>query len=73
MKTEILTAIIPCCTAIVSGLLSAVLSSKLTSYRLERLEQKAEKNDGLAERIARLEERIKVSDFCIAAPGRKSR
>jgi len=73
LKTEILIAIISGCTVIVSSLLSAVLTSKLTAYRLERLEQKAEKNDGLAERIARLEERIKVSDFCIAAPGRKSR
>ena len=56
-------AIIAGCTlagTIVSGVFSAIISGRLTNYRIKQLEMKVDKHNNLIERTYKLEENIKV-------------
>jgi uncharacterized protein YcaQ len=44
------------------SLAGIIVSSRLTTYRLEQLEKKVDKHNGLVERTYRLEERCTLQD-----------
>lgn len=60
MEKEIIVAIVSMIGTVVGSFGGIVTSTKLTSYRLEKLEQKVDKHNSFAERMPVLEEQIKV-------------
>ena len=59
MSEAIIVAIVSgICTLLGSGL-GVIASSKLTNYRIEQLEKKVDKHNGVMERTFRLEEQVK--------------
>ncbi|MDD6728452.1 MAG: hypothetical protein PUE08_04435 [Eubacteriales bacterium] len=60
MNNEIIIAFISVLGTIVGSFGGIVTSSKMTSFRLEKLEEKVDKHNNFAERIPVVEEQIKV-------------
>lgn len=59
MDSTILVAILGCAGTIIGSGLGVVASSRLTTFRLEQLETKVDKHNGVIERTFRLEEQVK--------------
>ncbi|MGN1124012.1 MAG: hypothetical protein ACI4RR_06670 [Eubacterium sp.] len=60
MENEILVAVVSLIGTVIGSFGGIVTSSKLTSFRIERLEQKVDKHNSFAERMPVIEEQIKV-------------
>ncbi|MDD6619967.1 MAG: hypothetical protein PUE75_02630 [Eubacteriales bacterium] len=60
MNNEIMVAFVSVLGTILGSFGGILTSSKLTSYRLEKLEQKVDKHNNFAERMPVIEEQIKV-------------
>ncbi len=59
MDKEIIVALVAMAGTLIGSFAGIITSSKLTSFRLEQLEQKVDKHNSFAERIPVVEERIK--------------
>lgn len=62
MSKEIIVAVVSLIGTVLGSFGGIVTSSKLTSFRLEKLEQKVDKHNSFAERIPVIEEKINVLD-----------
>ncbi len=62
MDKQIIVAFLSMIGTILGSFGGIITSSKLTSFRLEKLEQKVDKHNSFAERIPVVEEKIKVLD-----------
>jgi hypothetical protein len=60
MDSTVLVALIALAGTIVSGVISAIISGRLTNYRLEMLEKKVDKHNNLVERMFKVEEDISL-------------
>ncbi len=60
MSNEIIVAFVSVLGTVLGSFGGILTSSKLTSYRLEKLEQKVDKHNNFAERLPVIEEQIKV-------------
>lgn len=60
MSSEILVAILSLAGTLVGAFTGILTSSKLTSYRIQELENKVDKHNNFAQRIPIIEEKIKV-------------
>ena len=59
MDSTIIVAILGFLGTILGSGLGVIASSKLTNYRIEQLEKKVDKHNGVMERTFRLEEQVK--------------
>ena len=59
MEAAIWVAVITGACALASGVLSGVISGRLTIYRVEQLEAKVDKHNGLVERMVVVEQSTK--------------
>lgn len=59
MDNTIIVAVLGCVGTIIGSGLGVVASSKLTTFRLEQLEKKVDKHNGVMERTFRLEEQVR--------------
>ena len=66
MSTEIICALIALGGSLAGSFGGIIVSSKLTSYRIEQLEKKVEKHNNLVERVYKLEQQEAVTDDKIA-------
>jgi hypothetical protein len=62
MNSEIIIALITLAGSGIGSLCGIIISSRLTAYRLEQLEKKVDKHNGLIERTYRLEEKYALQD-----------
>lgn len=62
MDTAVLCGIISAASAIIVSVITAVYNNKLIIYRLEQLEKKMDKHNGLIERVYNLEEARSVTE-----------
>lgn len=60
MNNDIIVALVAMAGTLLGSFGGIITSSKLTSYRLEKLEQKVDQHNSFAERIPLVEEKIKV-------------
>lgn len=60
MAPEVLNALISAIAVIVSGLISAIVSNKLMTYRIEQLEKKVDKHNSVIDRTYHLEAEVEV-------------
>jgi hypothetical protein len=60
MDKDIIVALVAMLGTVLGSFGGIITSSKLTSFRLEKLEQKVDKHNSFAERIPVVEEKIKV-------------
>lgn len=60
MTPEVLNALISAIAVIVSGLISAIVSNKLMTYRIEQLEKKVDKHNSVIDRTYHLEAEVEV-------------
>lgn len=60
MTPEVLHALISAIAVIVSGLISAIVSNKLMTYRIEQLEKKVDKHNSVIDRTYHLEAEVEV-------------
>lgn len=60
MSKEIIIALVSMAGTIIGSFGGIITSSKLTSFRLEKLEEKVDKHNSFAVRMPVLEEKIKV-------------
>ncbi|MGN1329184.1 MAG: hypothetical protein ACI4V4_05760 [Eubacterium sp.] len=60
MNNEIMVAFVSVLGTVLGSFGGILTSSKLTSYRLEKLEEKVDKHNNFAERMPVIEEQIKV-------------
>lgn len=60
MTPEVLNALISAIAVIVSGLISAIVSNKLMTYRIEQLEKKVDKHNTVIDRTYHLEAEVEV-------------
>lgn len=60
MSSEILVAILSLAGTLIGAFGGILTSSKLTSYRIQELENKVDKHNNFAQRIPIIEEKIKV-------------
>ncbi len=60
LNREIIVALVSMIGTIIGSFGGIITSSKLTSFRLEKLEQKVDKHNSFAERMPVVEEKIKV-------------
>lgn len=60
MNTEIIIALVSMVGTIIGSFGGIVTSTKLTSFRLEKLEQKVDRHNNFAQRMPVVEEKIKV-------------
>ena len=67
ISVEIVVALIGLCGSAVGTLGGILVTSKLTAFRLERLEKKVDKHNRIIERTFRLEERQSAADRRITA------
>lgn len=65
MSNEVLIAIIGLGGSGLGSLLGVIVSSRLTTYRLEQLEKKVDKHNTVIERTFILEEQMKVANHRI--------
>lgn len=66
MDPAIIVALLSLVGTMVGSLLGVLASNKLTNYRIEQLEKKADKHNTVIERTALLEEQMKVSNHRIS-------
>ena len=66
MSTEMICALIALGGSLAGSFGGIIVSSKLTSYRIEQLEKKVEKHNNLVERVYKLEQHEAVTDEKIA-------
>lgn len=66
MLTEIIVALIAFAGTAVGSVAGILTTSKLTNFRLQRLEEKVDKHNTVIERTYRLEEQVKVANHRIA-------
>ncbi len=59
MDNEIIVALVAMAGTLIGSFGGIITSSKLTSYRIEKLEQKVDKHNSFAERVPLVEEKIK--------------
>lgn len=62
MNETVLIALITLGGSGLGSLVGIILSSKLTAYRLEQLEKKVDKHNGVIERVYRLEEKASIHE-----------
>ena len=62
MSENIIVALITLGGSGIGSLVGIIVSSRLTAYRLEQLEKKVDKHNGLIERTYRLEEKCTLLD-----------
>lgn len=60
MNNDIIVALVAMAGTVIGSFGGIITSSKLTSYRLEKLEQKVDQHNYFAERIPVVEEKIRV-------------
>ncbi len=60
MSNEIIVALVSMAGTVLGSFGGIITSSKLTTYRLEKLEQKVDRHNSFAERMPVIEEKIKV-------------
>ncbi len=60
MSNEIIVALVSMAGTVLGSFAGIITSSKLTTYRLEKLEQKVDRHNSFAERMPVIEEKIKV-------------
>lgn len=60
MTPEVLNTLISAIAVIVSGLISAIVSNKLMTYRIEQLEKKVDKHNTVIDRTYHLEAEVEV-------------
>lgn len=65
MSSEIIVAVIAFCGTLVGTFGGIVAASKLTDFRLEKLEAKVEKHNTIIERTYVLEEKMRVANHRI--------
>lgn len=65
MDNEIIVALVAMAGTLIGSFGGIITSSKLTSFRLEKLEQKVDKHNSFAERIPVVEEKIRALDHRI--------
>lgn len=66
MNKEIIISLLSMIGTILGSFGGIVTSSKLTNYRIEKLEQKVDKHNSFAERMPVVEEKIKVLNHRMA-------
>lgn len=66
MDSSVIAVIITGVTTVLCNVLTVFGGNKLIAYRIEQLEKKVEKHNGVIERTALLEEKMKVSEHRIA-------
>ena len=59
MGTEVIVALIAAAGTIVGSFAGVMASSRLTTFRLQKLEEEVKKHNGVIERVYRLEEGMK--------------
>ena len=62
METEIIVSIIALLGSVIGTFSGIIVSSKLTSYRIEQLEKKVDKHNQVIDRVYKLEQRDAVVD-----------
>jgi ABC-type lipoprotein release transport system permease subunit len=62
MSDPIIVALIGVVGSLLGSLIGVIISSKLTQYRIEQLEKKVDKHNGLVERMYAVEERVRVNE-----------
>ena len=62
MNVELLVALVTLAGTVSSGIISALISSGVTKYRLGQLEKKVDKHNSIIERTFRIEEHEAVTD-----------
>lgn len=73
INIEILTLIVSIFgSSAMASIISAVVGSQLTKYRLEQLEKKVDKHNNLAERIIKMESRVADTDIAALEARAKS-
>lgn len=60
MTPEVINALISAVAVIISGLISALVSNKLITYRIEQLEKKVDKHNSVIDRTYHLEAEVEV-------------
>ena len=55
MSESVIVALIACFGTVVGSFFGVVTSSRLTAYRIKKLEEKVEKHNGVIERVGKLE------------------
>lgn len=65
MSNEVLVAIIAFCGTLVGTAGGIIASSKLTNYRIKKLEEKVDKHNMIIERTYVLEEKVKAANHRI--------
>lgn len=71
MSDTVLIALITLGGSGIGSLCGIIISSRLTSYRLEQLEKKVDKHNGLIERTYRLEEKCALQDEKLKATNQR--
>lgn len=66
MDTEIIIALIGLVSSVLVQFGGILINSKLTTYRIERLEQEVGKHNDLVERVYKLEQKDAIQDEKIA-------
>lgn len=62
MQVEVIVALLTLVGTVASGIISALISSGVTKYRLEQLEKKVDKHNNIIERTFKIEEHDAVVD-----------
>lgn len=62
MNPEIIVALITLSGSAIGAFAGIAVNSKLTNYRIEQLEKKVDRHNGIAERASRLEEEMKETE-----------
>lgn len=62
METEVIVSIIALLGSVIGTFSGIIVSSKLTSYRIEQLEKKVDKHNQVIDRVYKLEQRDAVVD-----------
>lgn len=62
---DVIVAVLSLCGTLAGSLGGILVSSKLTTYRIEQLEHKVDKHNHFAERVPIIEEQIKVANHRI--------
>ena len=60
MSNDVIVALVAMTGTVIGSFGGIITSSKLTSYRLEKLEQKVDKHNSFVEKIPLVEEKIRV-------------
>lgn len=72
MNNDIIVALVAMAGTVIGSFGGIITSSKLTSYRLEKLEQKVDQHNYFAERIPVVEEKIRVLNHRVSDIERSS-